>query len=112
MKFEEALPKMRDEGRIGVRKERRHKFEEGEFLIEYPPGNWSQVFLGASALTKDDWTIEPIKVKKWRWAWGSGYSDEPMLSGLLTAEEVEKYMKMHGFDWAERINDTMVEVEE
>ena len=112
MKFEEALPKMRDEGRIGVRKERRHKFEKGVFVMEYPLGGWSEVYIGAPSLTKDDWTIEPIKVKKWQWVFGSDVEGESLPRLYLTEERAEAYRIEYEYDWMEPIDHTMSEEEE
>jgi hypothetical protein len=93
MKFEEVLPKMRDEGRVGIRKGRRHKFEKGVFVIEYPLGGWSEVYIGAPSLTEDDWTIEPVKVKKWQWVFGSGVEGESSPRIYLTEEGAEAYLQ-------------------
>ena len=114
MKFEEVLPKMRDEGRIGKVEGYFFKLSEDGLVWKKSSehSSWTRYpRMLEDFLKSDDWSLEPMKVKKWRWAFGFGYSDEPMLSGLLTEEEAEKYMRRHGFGWAEKISKTMVEVE-
>ena len=68
MKFEEVLPKMRDEGRVGKVGGMFFKFENGLLwrkTSECSP--WSHFpRIVEDYLTIDTWSLEPIKVKKWQ----------------------------------------------
>ena len=112
MKFEEVLPKMRDEGRIGVWDGYRNKFEGERFIREYPQNDWGGVSFGYRAFTSDEWTLEPIKVKKWRWVFGR---DETMLylTELFFSENEAEYFRIErGFAWKHPIPQTYTEEEE
>ncbi len=63
MKFEEVLPKMRDEGMIASWDGCKHKFSDG-FLLRKEKGRWGIVGYGGPALESDDWLI--VKPKRGR----------------------------------------------
>ena len=112
MKFEEVLPKIRDEGRIANLHGLSHKFSDGKVWIKYPGGEWLRARFTAEAFTTDDWKLEPVKVVKWRWVFGC---DDECLKGIcnkMTEEQAEKYRVANEFDWMERIKHTRTEVDE
>ena len=51
------------------------------------------------------------KAPKWRWFFGSGYEFTQTPSDLMTEAEAKRYMKMKGFGWMEKVDDTMVKEE-
>ena len=117
MKFEEVLPKMRDEGRIGtvggllffkISKDGKLWMKPiQEYEWQYHPD------LNEEYLTKDLWSLEPIKVKKWRWVFGCGETVQREVSSYMTEEEALSY-KFHAnsYAWMERIDHTLKEEEE
>lgn len=111
MKFEEVLPKMRDEGRVGIWINRRHKFIDGVLHWE-EKDHWSFITYSGEAFTSDSWTLEPIKVKKWQWVFGSDVEGESLPRIYLTEERAEAYRIEYEYDWMEPIDHTMIEEEE
>ena len=109
MRFEEILPKMRDEGRIGVWKDCRYRFSKGIFLQEYPSGDWCEVSISSQALTEDEWSFDPIKIRKWQWTFGFRNDCQLVSSDWMTEAEAERYMEMNNFSWMEKIYQTMTE---
>ena len=113
MKFEEVLPKMRDEGRIGKVGGMFFKFENGLLwrkTSECSP--WSHFpRIVEDYLTIDTWSLEPIKVKKWQWVFGVRNECRVIPTHRMTEAEAEGYMVVNGFGWAEEIDRTMVEEE-
>ena len=114
MRFEGVLPKMRDEGRIGKVGGMFFKFENG-FLwrktSECSP--WSHFpRIVEDYLTIDTWSLEPIKVKKSCWSFGTG---PRLLSQMLdpcTDDEATKMRVEQGFEWKEEIVNTRIYEEE
>ena len=111
MKFEEVLPKMRDEGRVGIFDGHRHAFENGLLMIEVS-GHWYYANYNGIALTSETWTLEPIKVRKWQWVFGSETEGESLPRLHFTEERSEAYRIEYEYDWMERIDHTMIEEEE
>ena len=111
MKFEEVLPKMRDEGRVGIFDGHRHAFENGLLMIEVS-GHWYYANYNGIALTSETWTLEPAKVKKWQWVFGLGTDRQSLPRTKLTEIEAECYKITHDHEWMERIEHTVVEEEE
>ena len=111
MKFEEVLPKMRDEGRIAIHNGNQYKLFDGNLMFR-TNNEWVYVTFTSKAYITNDWSIESRKVKKWRWAFGFGYECLPGKCNMMTEEQAEKYRVEKGFAWMERINHTMIEVEE
>ena len=112
MKFEEVLPKIRDEGRIANLHGLSHKFSDGKVWIKYPGGEWLRARFTAEAFTTDDWKLEPVKVVKWRWVFGYGSQLQTTSYAHLSESEAEEYKLQKNFGWAERIEHTHTEVEE
>ena len=112
MRFEEVLPKMRDEGRSATLHGLSHKFSDGKVWIKYPGGEWLRARFTAEAFTTDDWKLEPVKVVKWRWVFGFGSELQMTAYGYLSESEADAYRIHKNFDWAERIEHTRTEVEE
>ena len=111
MKFEEVLPKMRDEGRIAIRKECRHKFEEGVLVQEDSSGNWFEVSLSSQALMGDSWSLEPRKVKRWQWAFGCEKECQMLPRIRMSEMEASVHAEMNKFEWMEKLEKTMIEAE-
>ena len=111
MKFEEVLPKMRDEGRVGIWTGRRHKFINGVLHWE-EKGLWVFINYSGEAFTSDSWSLEPLKVNKWSWVFGRGDMWELIPSTKMTEIEAECYKITHDQEWMERIEHTMAEEEE
>ena len=111
MKFEEVLPKMRDEGRIGIWINRRHKFIDGVLHWE-EKDHWSFITYRGGAFTSDSWTLEPIKVKKWQWVFGVRNACRVLPILRMSEIEAECYKITHDHEWMEKIDHTMVEEEE
>ena len=112
MKFEEVLPKMRDEGRIAIHNGNQYKFFDGNIYLKMDHV-WILVTLTTIALISDEWSLEPIKVKKWRWVFGCGETVQREVSSYMTEEEALSY-KFHAnsYAWMERIDHTLKEEEE
>lgn len=111
MKFEEVLPKMRDVGRVGIWNGHRHKFVDGMLQWE-EDCPWPFIHYSGKAFTSDDWVLEPIKVKKWQWVFGSDVEGESLPRLYLTEERAEAYRIEYEYDWMEPIDHTMIEEEE
>ena len=115
MKFEEVLPKMRDEGRIGtvggllffkISKDGKLWMKPiQEYEWQYHPD------LNEEYLTKDLWSLIPKKVKKWQWVFGIGDKINHTSPDRKTELEASIYMSENWFEWAERIDHTMIEEE-
>ena len=112
MKFEEILPKMRDEGRIANLNGHLHKFADGRLWMKCLSGRWEVIQYTGDGLTTDDWKLEPVKVSKWRWVFGFGSELQMTAYGYLSESEADAYRIHKNFDWAERIEHTRTEVEE
>lgn len=112
MKFEEILPKMRDEGRIANLNGHLHKFADGRLWMKCLSGRWEVIQYTRDGLTTDDWKLEPVKVSKWRWVFGFGSELQMTAYGYLSESEADAYMIHKNFDWAEKIEHTRMEVEE
>ena len=115
MKFEEALPKMRDEGRIVARNDMTYKLEDGTLWGQRKDkndGKWYRVAFTGAALLEGSWTLLPIKVKKWQWVFGSDVEGESLPRLYLTEERAEAYRIEYEYDWMEPIDHTMIEEEE
>ena len=113
MKFEEVLPKMRDEGRIGKVGGNFFKFENGLLLgksDECSP--WTRFPIPVEDyLRSDGWSLSPSKVKKWKWVFGYGKDEQLVKEYSMTEAEAEKYKNEYHFEWAERIMRTVTEEE-
>ena len=114
MKFEEVLPKMRDEGRVGMVGTTFFKMSpDGKLWAKVDPGYWEVHHnLNEEYLTTDEWSIEPRKVKRWAWAFGHGDKCQMVPHNKMTEIEAECYKITHDHEWMERIEHTMVEEEE
>lgn len=119
MKFEEVLPAMRDEGRIGIWKKLRFRIHDGklEYDSGYMGGMWnpwtSDDDLGELLLGQ--WSLEPREVKKVKkWFWIFGRNDEVYASPKfpMTDEEAIEYLWTHGLDWKHKVDETGKEFEE
>ena len=114
MKFEEILPKMRDEGRIGKIEEEFFKLEDGIIWrksAEHLP--WSRhPEKIENYLMSSNWSLEPIKVKQWLWVFGVGNEGKELPLDKLTEAEAECYRIKYKLEWMERIEHTMAEEEE
>ena len=111
MKFEEVLPKMRDEGRVGIWNGHRHKFVDGMLQWE-EDCPWPFIHYSGRAFTSDSWTLEPLKVNKWSWVFGHGDKCQMVPHNKMTEIEAECYKITHDHEWMERIEHAMVEEEE
>ena len=87
MKFEEVLPKMRDEGRIANLNGHLHKFADGRLWMKCLSGRWEVIQYTGDGLTTDDWKLEPVKVSKWRWVFGFGSELQMTAYGYLSESE-------------------------
>lgn len=116
MKFEEVLPKMRDEGWIArFGGYLRFKLSEGCLWINtnFPGSGWSPHHeLNEEYFLQDRWELEPVKVSKWRWVFGYGSQLQTTSYAHLSESEAEEYKLQKNFGWAERIEHTHTEVEE
>ena len=113
MKFEEILPKMRDEGKIGKVGEYLFKLTEYGLVWKKSHSSWTRhPRMLEDFLERDDWSLESMKVKKWQWVFGSGVEIQVAPAGYLTEEKAEKYRVAYEYDWMERIDHTMIEGEE
>lgn len=110
MKFEEVLPKMRDEEQVGVCNGTRYRFENGQLMFGGFNG-WRPSPVGNALLTSDAWELEPKIVKKWKWAFGFGKKVQLVNKNFMTEAEAEKYKDEYHFGWAERIMRTVTEEE-
>ena len=112
MKFEEVLPKMR-EGKIGKVGEYLFKLSEYGLIWKKSHSSWTRhPRMLEEFLERDDWSLEPIKVKKWQWVFGSDAEIQAAPAVYLTEEKAEKYRVAYEYDWMERIDHTMIEGEE
>lgn len=111
MKFEEVLPKMRDEGRVGILFGSRHTFDSSRNFVRWEKTGWRLFEASSAVFTSDEWSLEPIKVKKWQWVFGVRNECRVMPIHRMTEVEAEGYMIVNGFGWAEEIDHTMVEEE-
>ena len=64
MKFEEVLPKMRDEGRIGILYDSKYSFDSCGNLVRWEKMRWRLCGYYFSIFTSDEWSLEPIKIKR------------------------------------------------
>ena len=112
MKFEEVLPKMR-EGKIGKVGEYLFKLSEYGLIWKKSHSSWTRhPRMLEDFLERDDWSLEPMKVKKWQWIFGCGVEGESSPRVYLTEEKAEKYRVEYEYDWMERIDHTLIEEEE
>ena len=111
MRFEEVLPKMRDEGRIAVRNGQEYKFFDGNLMFK-ANHEWVYITLTSQAYITNDWTLEPIKVKKWQWVFGVENRANFLTQSRMTKQEAYDYAKGHNFNWAIYIDQTLTEEEE
>ncbi len=113
MKFEEILPKMRDEGKIGKVGEYLFKLSEYGLVWKKSHSSWTRhPRMLEDFLERDDWSLESMKVKKWRWVFGR---DETMLylTELFFSENKAEYFRIErGFAWKHPIPQTYIEEEE
>lgn len=112
MKFEEILPRMRDEGKIANLNGVLYKFADGNLWMKRLSGDWKTAGFSVEAFTTDDWKLDPVKVSKWRWVFGCGSELHMTSYAHLSKSESEAYKLLKNFDWAERIEHTRTEVEE
>ena len=110
MKFEEILPRMRDQGKIANLNGVLYKMEDGNLWRKYLTVHWKTTVFSDGAFATDDWKLEPVKVSKWRWVFGLGSELSMTSSAYLSEAEAEAYLR--NFDWSERIEHTRKEVEE
>ena len=113
MKFEEVLPKMRDERRVGVVGTTFFKISaDGKLWMKLDTGYWHfHPNLNENYLTTDEWSLEPRKVKRWQWVFGIGDKINHTSPDRKTELEASIYMSENWFEWAERIDHTMIEEE-
>lgn len=112
MKFEEVLPKMRDEGKIANLHGVLYKIGEGNLWAKYISRQWKSAVFSVDSFTTDDWKLEPVRVSKWRWVFGLGSELQMTAYGYLSEAEAEEYRFQGNYDWAEKIEHTRKEVEE
>ncbi len=111
MKFEEVLPKMRDEGRVGVIGLDFFKFENGfiwKRSSKYSP--WVHFpRIVEDYFTSDDWAIEPVKVKKWQWVFGNDIQILLSPPLHLTKDEAEIKRVLYSYSWKNLVAPTEIE---
>ena len=112
MKFEEILPKMRDEGKIANLHGVLYRLSNGNLWMKGLSGHWTTPIFSDGAFAADDWKLEPVRVSKWRWVFGLGSELQMTAYGYLSEAEADAYRIHKNFDWAERIEHTRTEVEE
>ena len=113
MKFEEILPKMRDEGKIGKVGEYLFKLSEYGLIWKKSHSSWTRhPRMLEDFLERDDWSLEPIKVKKWQWVFGVENKANFLMQARMTKQEACDYAKEHNFNWTVYIDQTMIEEEE
>ena len=108
MRFEEVLPKMRDEGRVGILFGSRHTFDSSRNFVRWEKTGWRLFEASSAVFTSDEWSLEPIKVRKSCWSFGTG---PRLLSQMLdpcTEEEATKMRIEQGFEWKEEIVNTRI----
>ena len=114
MKFEEVLPKMRDEGRIGkVGESLLFKISsDGRLWIQVNPiSPWRPLQdLNEEYLTKDLRSLLPIEIKRWDWIFGNGCKSLFFRTGL-TKEQAENKRIFHEYEWSHPIPQTLREEE-
>ncbi len=111
MKFEDVLPKMRDEGRIAVLSGNQYIFFDRN-LYSRTNNEWILVTLTSAALTSEGWSLEPRKVKKSCWSFGTGTRLLSQMLDPCTEEEATKMRIEQGFEWKEEIVSTRIYEEE
>ena len=114
MKFEEALPLMRDKGKIGLFKGCEYSFnKEGIFVVHSSIGEnekvFRYVFPNADLYFNDDclhgeWQIKNVYV--WSWSFGFGIDWQMIHCPKMSESEAKDYMMKNNFDWAEKIEHT------
>ncbi len=114
MKFEEILPKMRDEGRVGLVGTTFFKISlDGKLWMKLDTGYWEVIHnLNEEYLITDEWSIVPRKVKKWQWVFGVENRANFLMQARMTKQEACDYAKEHNFHWTVYIDQTMIEEEE
>lgn len=114
MKFEEILPKMRDEGMKALWNDYCFKFENGKFWVHSGSfrDRWTVTQLLEEAFTADDWRLEPANVVRWIWVFGFHNEVQRVPSTYMSEQDAEDYKVSNNFEWAEKIEMTRKEVEE
>jgi len=109
MKFEEALPLMRDHGKIGLWHNERFKFIDGQFtrLFAQSTVEGSSISFGNQAFT-EEWEIEEeADVKVWDWVFYTSSTiyvgAATIFAGGLTEMEKNDVLWSGGYPIARRV---------